>query len=164
VVTDVHDGHTNGPILTDAEELLLVVRRLDADAFASVFRKQLADVDLMRIVSALPKERLSRLAAHARSAQRTPHTPEEHQPGQPLARAIHSARKRAGMSQVELADVLGIRQASVSQWECGQTEPTGQRVIELLRVLPGLADILKAQVARAGAGEAGKQHQASGPG
>src|SRR6266540_4048509 len=72
-VTDVHDGHTHGPILTGVEELLLVVRRLDADAFAGVFRKQLSDADLMKIVSALPKDRLSRLAAYARGAQRAPY-------------------------------------------------------------------------------------------
>ena len=33
MVTDVHDGHTHGPLLTDAEQLsLLLVRRLDGDA------------------------------------------------------------------------------------------------------------------------------------
>ncbi len=81
-----------------------------------------------------------------------------------MAEAIRTARKRAGMNQWELAKALGIRQPSVSQWERGLTESTGQRIIELLRVLPGLADMLKAQVARSGAGEADNQHEASGPG
>lgn len=161
MVTDVHDGHTHGPILTGADELLLVVRRLDADTFASVFRKQLSDADLMSIIGALPKERLGRLAAYARGVRREPRTPQVNRPDRPMAQAIRAARKRAGMNQWELARALGIRQSSVSQWERGLTEPTGQRVIELIRVLPGLADILKAQVART---EVGEQHKASGPG
>ncbi|HZD00207.1 MAG TPA: helix-turn-helix domain-containing protein [Actinomycetes bacterium] len=165
MVTDVHDGQTNGPFLTDAGELLLLVRRLDPDAFARIFRKQLPDADLMSIIAALPRERLSRLMTYARGGPHEPRTrPEDHPPARPMARAIRIARKRAGMNQWELAVALGIRQSSVSQWERDQTEPGGQRVVELMRVLPGLADILKAQVSRSGAGEADGQAKASGPG
>ncbi len=61
----------------------------------------------------------------------------------PLATAIRLARRRADISQGELAERLGIRQSSVSQWEHGTTGPTGQRLVELIGELPGLADILK---------------------
>jgi transcriptional regulator with XRE-family HTH domain len=47
------------------------------------------------------------------------------------------------MSQGELAERLGIRQSSVSQWERGTTGPTGRRLVDLIAELPGLADILK---------------------
>jgi transcriptional regulator with XRE-family HTH domain len=61
----------------------------------------------------------------------------------PLATAIRLARRRAEISQGELAERLGIRQSSVSQWERGTTEPTGRRLVALIGELPGLADILK---------------------
>jgi transcriptional regulator with XRE-family HTH domain len=60
-----------------------------------------------------------------------------------LATAIRLARRRADLSQIELAERLGIRQSSVSQWERGTTEPTGRRLVHLIGELPGLADILK---------------------
>ena len=46
------------------------------------------------------------------------------------------------MSQVELAELLGIRQSSVSQWERGATEPSTQNLLDLMRRLPGLAEAL----------------------
>jgi DNA-binding transcriptional regulator YiaG len=163
VVTDVHDGQTNGPLLTDAERLLVYVRRLDAEDFARVFRRRLPDAELMDLIHALPKDRLSRLMDNARSARFSPRAPKQKQENRrdrPIARAIRIARERVGMSQEGLAEALGITQSSVSQWERGQTEPTGQRVIALMRVLPGLAYILKTQAARSADG----QYKASGPG
>jgi DNA-binding transcriptional regulator YiaG len=152
MVTDVHDGYTRGPLLTDAQRLLLYVRRMNTESFARVFRKQLPDAELMNIVSSLPKDRLSHLMSVARDAQFEPRSrqQEKQRPDQPMARAIRIARKRAGITQVQLAGALGVRQTSVSQWERGATEPTGQRLIELMRALPGLADVLKAQVTRSG--------------
>jgi DNA-binding transcriptional regulator YiaG len=64
-----------------------------------------------------------------------------------LAAEIRQARKRAGMSQVELAELLGIRQSSVSQWERGATEPSTQNLLDLMRRLPGLAEALSASTA-----------------
>ena len=52
------------------------------------------------------------------------------------------------MSQVELAAALGIRQSSVSQWERGATEPATQTLLDLLRVLPGLAYAIHAVAAQ----------------
>jgi transcriptional regulator with XRE-family HTH domain len=48
-----------------------------------------------------------------------------------LSKAIRSARKRAGLSQVELARLLGVRQSSVSQWERGSTKPSTMHLLAL---------------------------------
>jgi transcriptional regulator with XRE-family HTH domain len=48
-----------------------------------------------------------------------------------LSRAIRSARRRAGLSQVELAELLGVRQSSVSQWERGSTKPSTVHLLAL---------------------------------
>ncbi len=89
MVTDVHDGHTHGPVLTDAEQLLLLVRRLDADAdrllllvcgmaaddFVRVFRKDLSPQRLMNIIAALPGDRYRNLINRARSVASHPPAP-----------------------------------------------------------------------------------------
>ncbi len=49
----------------------------------------------------------------------------------PLAEAIRQARKRAGLSQAELADRLGLRQSSVSQWERASTKPSTAHLLAL---------------------------------
>ena len=43
-------------------------------------------------------------------------------------------RKASGLSQYEVADALGIKQASVCQWETGKTAPTA-------RLLPKVAKL-----------------------
>jgi transcriptional regulator with XRE-family HTH domain len=48
-----------------------------------------------------------------------------------LSRAIRTARRRAGLSQVELAELLGVRQSSVSQWERGSTKPSTVHLLTL---------------------------------
>jgi len=48
-----------------------------------------------------------------------------------LSEAIRSARRRAGLSQVELAELLGVRQSSVSQWERGSTRPSTVHLLTL---------------------------------
>jgi transcriptional regulator with XRE-family HTH domain len=48
-----------------------------------------------------------------------------------LSEAIRSARKRAGLSQVELARLLGVQQSSVSQWERGSTKPSTMHLLAL---------------------------------
>lgn len=117
------DGHR--PLLNDAERLLLVVRRMPAYEFASVFRQELGASELMQVITALPTGRLNTLMDHARRSltQASPQpSQQERQRHRPLATEIREARKRAGLSQVDLAKLLGIRQSSVSQWERGATE------------------------------------------
>jgi transcriptional regulator with XRE-family HTH domain len=48
-----------------------------------------------------------------------------------LSKAIRRARRRAGLSQVELAELLGVRQSSVSQWERGSTKPSTVHLLSL---------------------------------
>lgn len=42
-----------------------------------------------------------------------------------------SARNKAGLSQAVVADKLGIKPASVSQWENGKTMPNADRLLEI---------------------------------
>jgi transcriptional regulator with XRE-family HTH domain len=46
---------------------------------------------------------------------------------------IRRARRRAGLSQRELAERLGTTQAVVARWETGVRSPTLERVIEAVR-------------------------------
>ena len=52
-----------------------------------------------------------------------------------LGAAIREARRSAGLAQADLADALGVRQSSVSQWERGTTAPTTWHLLGLLRLL-----------------------------
>ncbi len=65
-----------------------------------------------------------------------------------LGAAIREARLAAGLSQEDLAGVLGVRQSSVSQWERGTTVPATRHLLGLLRVLGALhARLLLGEVA-----------------
>ncbi len=52
-----------------------------------------------------------------------------------LSEAIRAARRRAGLSQAELAELLGVRQSSVSQWERGSTKPSTIHLLALTAAL-----------------------------
>lgn len=43
-------------------------------------------------------------------------------------RRIRALRSYLGLTQVQLADELGVRQQTVSEWETGQYEPRGTSV------------------------------------
>ncbi len=62
----------------------------------------------------------------------------------PLAEAVRQARQRAGLSQAELAERLGLRQSSVSQWERGVTKP---KTVHLLALADALGINLLDQLA-----------------
>ncbi len=49
-------------------------------------------------------------------------------------RRIRALRNHLGLTQVEMAEQLGIRQQTVSEWETGQYEPRGTSVT-LLRLV-----------------------------
>ena len=38
---------------------------------------------------------------------------------------IRAQRKRAGMTQAELAKIVGVARVSLTQWELGETSPKG---------------------------------------
>lgn len=46
---------------------------------------------------------------------------------------IRQARKRAGLTQRELAERLGTTQAAIARWEGGRTTPSFDRVVEAVR-------------------------------
>ena len=52
-----------------------------------------------------------------------------------LGAAIREARVAVGLSQERLANELGVRQSSVSQWEQGTTAPATWHLLGLLQVL-----------------------------
>jgi transcriptional regulator with XRE-family HTH domain len=54
----------------------------------------------------------------------------------PLAEALRAARVRRGMSQDELAQRLGVSQATVSFWERGIESPSVEKLITLASELP----------------------------
>ena len=56
-----------------------------------------------------------------------------------LADRMASARKKAGKSQKQVAEAIGVSVQAVSQWETGKTEPTFAR-------LNALADLLNVNV------------------
>ncbi len=50
------------------------------------------------------------------------------------ADSIHDLRRRLGLSQREMADELGVRQQTVSEWETGAYRPRGASA-RLLRIV-----------------------------
>jgi len=52
---------------------------------------------------------------------------------------IRALRNHLGLTQVEMAEQLGIRQQTVSEWETGQYEPRGTSVT-LLRLVAERCD------------------------
>ena len=48
---------------------------------------------------------------------------------------IKSQRKNRRLSQKQLADMLGVHQTAVSQWENGTTQPCASRIPKLLKAL-----------------------------
>lgn len=52
-----------------------------------------------------------------------------------LAANIRLHRKKAGLTQIELADKIGVSIATLRRWESGETAPNGTRIIELANIL-----------------------------
>jgi DNA-binding transcriptional regulator YiaG len=134
-------------IVAEDDRLVWVIRGMAPGEFTRRFRDGLPTAALLQVVAALPSERLDELAkrAHRSGSAASSRRPRSREDGadRPLATAIRVARQQADLPQVELAERLGIRQSSVSQWERGATEPTGRRLLELMGELPGLGEILK---------------------
>ena len=49
--------------------------------------------------------------------------------------SIDTARKKAGMSQVELAEKTGFNQAQISRWERGINRPSAEQIEKIKRAL-----------------------------
>lgn len=48
---------------------------------------------------------------------------------------IHSLRQSKGLSQEELADLVGVDQSTISHWESGHHSPDVMQIMRLLEVL-----------------------------
>lgn len=48
--------------------------------------------------------------------------------------AVKSLRRRKGMQQKELAIAVGVSQATVSEWEHGKKDPSGERITKLMKI------------------------------
>ena len=52
-----------------------------------------------------------------------------------FAENLKSIREANNFSQKRLADLMGIPQQRVSEWECGKIEPTLHNLIKLIKIL-----------------------------
>ena len=52
-----------------------------------------------------------------------------------IAANLRHQRKKAGLTQIELAEKLGVSIATLRRWESGETAPTGTRIVELANML-----------------------------
>lgn len=48
---------------------------------------------------------------------------------------IRQLRKKAGLTQIELAEKLEVSIATLRRWEAGETAPNGTRIMELANIL-----------------------------
>ena len=53
---------------------------------------------------------------------------------------IRQLRKKSGLTQIELAEKLGVSIATLRRWEAGETSPNATRIIELANLLEVLPD------------------------
>jgi transcriptional regulator with XRE-family HTH domain len=72
---------------------------------------------------------------------------------------IRSLRKRIGLSQEELADLVGVDRATVSKWEGGKFKPSEEKV----RQLASLAGKSKEEAKKMLAGKMPKKRQGKKP-
>ena len=75
------------------------------------------------------------------------------------ARQIRSLRKKIGLSQKELADLVGVSRATVSMWEGGKFEPKEEKV----KQLTSLAGKSKEEAQKMLAGKMPKKRQGKKP-
>ena len=56
--------------------------------------------------------------------------------------SISAERKRAKLSQAELAKMLGLKQGAVSNWECGKNCPTASALKKMSAIFGCTVDEL----------------------
>lgn len=56
--------------------------------------------------------------------------------------SIKSVREARGISQKQLADLVGVQQGAVAQWETGKTAPRFERIISIANALECTVDDL----------------------
>lgn len=55
---------------------------------------------------------------------------------------IKRLREAAGLRQYELANLMGVKQASVSAWESGKAMPSAENLLKLADILDCTVDAL----------------------
>ena len=48
--------------------------------------------------------------------------------------ALKRARKARGLTQVELAEYIGVTQGAVHQWESGKSKPTVENLMKMAKL------------------------------
>lgn len=71
---------------------------------------------------------------------------------------IRQLRKKAGFTQIELAEKLGVSIATLRRWEAGETAPNGTRIIELA----GLLEVSPDEIVAGVENSAGEQTMSTG--
>ena len=66
-----------------------------------------------------------------------------------LADKIIFQRKKAGWSQEELAEQLGVTRQSVSKWEGAQSVPDMDKILQMSRIFNVSTDYLLKEIGRA---------------
>ena len=82
-----------------------------------------------------------------------------------IAANLRLQRKKADLTQIELAEKLGVSIATVRRWESGETAPTGTRIIELANLLKISPDEIVKEEEDSGPNKASMlfpHHEASG--
>lgn len=54
--------------------------------------------------------------------------------GEALGNKLYACRKKAGLSQEELADKMGVSRQAISKWECGESLPDVDNLISLAKI------------------------------
>lgn len=62
-----------------------------------------------------------------------------------LPKAIREARKKCGLTQAEMADQLGVSQATISFWENGTETPSLENYLKLVNLVPEIFNLLAEQ-------------------
>jgi transcriptional regulator with XRE-family HTH domain len=60
-----------------------------------------------------------------------------------IGELVRDVRKEAGLSQAELAAILGTKQSVVSRWERGHETPRIETLVEILRACGFEADLVR---------------------
>lgn len=55
---------------------------------------------------------------------------------------IRACRKRANLTSIQLAEMIGVRQGTISAWETGAKDPRIPKLVQLARVLDCTTDEL----------------------
>ena len=65
-----------------------------------------------------------------------------------IGERIGSLRARAGMTQTDLANLLGISRSSVNSWEMSLSSPSVSNIIEMTKIFGVTADFLLFETAK----------------